>query len=253
MNLLMQFAKYVYVYYYTDEYTFSLHFIRFVFWECDFNRPIASDIRDVAFDVNDRLKNLILPEDDDDITTDIEDRVQGFTGPRLSPPSRRKAAADETGPTTGRGGGGGALGIGGQPQSTTSKSSPKLAPKHSPKVATKVPKLVTPANTAAAASTTTTPATDAASGQSSQLSPKTGQSSPKTGQKEEGSSPSGDITTPISILDLSPESPKLHLLSVLGVLIPHTKYAQQESRMESLRWLMWLHQQLPKRVSGELA
>ena len=173
--------------------------------------------------------------------------MQGFTGPRLSPPSRRKAA-DETG----RVGGGGASGIGGQPQTMTSKNSPKLAPKLSPKVAAKVPKSVTPMNTAAASSSsTTTPATDAVSGQSN---PKTGQSSPKTGQKEEGPSSSspGDITTTaatISILDLSPESPKLHLLSVLGVLIPHTKYSQQESRMESLRWLMWLHQQLPKRVS----
>ena len=192
-------------------------------------------------DVNDRLKNLILPEDDDDITTDVEDRAQGFTGPRLSPHTGHK--------TDGTGGqGGGALGVGDQPQAMSSKTSPKLAPKLSPKVAAKVPKPVLPAN----APTSSSSATDAASGQTSQLSPKTGQSSPKTGQTEEGSSSSNDITaTTISIL--SPESPKLHLLSVLGVLIPHTKYAQQESRLESLRWLMWLHQQLPKRVSGELS
>ena len=210
------------------------------------NCPITIDIRDVAFDVNDRLKNLILPEDDNDVTTDVEDRAQGFTGPRLSSQTRRKA--DGTG-TTAEQGGGGASGVGGQPQTTSSKSSPKLAPKHSPKVAAKVAKPVSPANTAGAP-TSTTSATDAASGQTSQLSPKTGQSSPKTGQKEEGSSSSNDIAS--TILILSPESPKLHLLSVLGVLIPHTKYSLQESRMESLRWLMWLHQQLPKRVSGEV-
>ncbi len=43
--------------------------------------------------------------------------------------------------------------------------------------------------------------------------------------------------------------PKLHLLAVLGVLIPHMKYTQQETRIETLRWIKWLHEQLPKRVS----
>lgn len=114
-------------------------------------------------------------------------------------------------------------------------------------MAAKVPKPVSPANAAAGAPASTTSATDATSGLTSQTSPKTGQSSPKTGQKEEGSPSSNDTTA--TVLILLPESPKLHLLSVLGVLIPHTKYSQQESRMESLRWLMWLHQQLPKRVS----
>ena len=41
--------------------------------------------------------------------------------------------------------------------------------------------------------------------------------------------------------------PKLHLLPVLAVLL--NKTAQQETRLESLRWLLWLHQQIPKRVS----
>ena len=45
------------------------------------------------------------------------------------------------------------------------------------------------------------------------------------------------------------KEPRLHLLAVLGVLIPHMKYTLPETRMETLRWLMWLHQQLPKRVS----
>ena len=42
--------------------------------------------------------------------------------------------------------------------------------------------------------------------------------------------------------------PRLHLLAVLGVLIPHMKFTLPETRMETLRWLLWLHQQLPKRV-----
>ena len=44
------------------------------------------------------------------------------------------------------------------------------------------------------------------------------------------------------------EPPKLHLLPVLAVLL--NKTVQQETRLESLRWLLWLHQQLPKRVCG---
>ena len=46
--------------------------------------------------------------------------------------------------------------------------------------------------------------------------------------------------------------PRLHLLAVLGVLIPHMKFTLPETRMETLRWLMWLHQQLPKRVRRSL-
>lgn len=192
---------------------------------------LTVDIRDVAFEVNDRLKNLIQPEDDDDITTDAEDRVQGANSPRFSPRTTRKGA--ET-PSAGVGG--------------PAKTSPKLAPKLSPKVATKMPKPAQPSTTAtgvAASSSdpTTNASMDAASSQTSQLSPKTGQSSPKTGQKE-ANVPTPKVITPI----VSTETPKIRLLSVLGVLIPHMKYTQQETRMESLRWLMWLHQQLPKRV-----
>lgn len=50
-------------------------------------------------------------------------------------------------------------------------------------------------------------------------------------------------------LDLTEQPPKFHLLSVLAVLIPHMKYTQQETRKETLRWLIWLQEQLPKRVS----
>ena len=137
-------------------------------------------------------------------------------------------------------------GVAQPPSLSTSKGSPKLTPKLSPKLAAKLPKPATPASggvspTATAPLPAGSTSTDVGSGQTSQLSPKTGQSSPKTGQKELG------VPTVVAIV--SPEAPKLHLLSVLGVLIHHMKYTQQETRMESLRWLLWLHQQLPKRVS----
>lgn len=190
--------------------------------------------------VNDRLKNLIQPEDDDDITTDAEDRAQGVTMPRFSHRTTHKA---ETPTTAG----------GSQPvmPKSSPKPSPKLTPNVSPKPAAKVPKPAAPASTTGGPSTPTpsvAAATDASSSQTSQFSPKTGQSSPKTGQKEDSVPSTAEATTTV-ISIVSMEMPKLHLLSVLGVLIPHMKYTQQETRMESLRWLMWLHQQLPKRVS----
>ena len=156
--------------------------------------------------------------------------MQGMNTPRFSPRTTWKADTPSAG-----------VGV-------PAKTSPKLAPKLSPKVATKIPKPAQPLSTAtgvAAASSNlaTNAAMDAASGQTSQLSPKTGQSSPKTGQKEANVPPTSKV-----IAIVSTETPKLRLLSVLGVLIPHMKYTQQETRMESLRWLMWLHQQLPKRV-----
>ena len=42
---------------------------------------------------------------------------------------------------------------------------------------------------------------------------------------------------------------KFSLLTVLGVLIPHMRFTEQETRLETLRWLLWLHQKLPRRVS----
>lgn len=46
---------------------------------------------------------------------------------------------------------------------------------------------------------------------------------------------------------------KFSLLTVLGVLIPHMRFTEQETRLETLRWLLWLHQKLPKRVSCVIA
>lgn len=50
-------------------------------------------------------------------------------------------------------------------------------------------------------------------------------------------------------LVLEKEQPKFHLLSVFAVLIPQMRFTHQETRKETLRWVMWLHQNLPKRVS----
>ena len=40
----------------------------------------------------------------------------------------------------------------------------------------------------------------------------------------------------------------LPLLNVLAVLIGHMKFTGIETRLETLRWLLWLHKKLPKRV-----
>ena len=89
---------------------------------------------------------------------------------------------------------------------------------------------------------------------SGQSSPKTGRSSTKTGQTKvseqgEKSSPSPpDVSGDDSTSVVCSEPPKVHLLPVLAALINHMKYTHQETRMETLRWLIWLQQQLPKRV-----
>ena len=44
------------------------------------------------------------------------------------------------------------------------------------------------------------------------------------------------------------ESCRLSLLTVLGVLIPHMKFTAMETRLETLRWVLWLHDKLPTRV-----
>lgn len=170
------------------------------------------DIRDTAFEVNDRLKKLILPEDDADIATDEEDKLSDMIAAFHIPKPVRSASSGHTSPhhqapptsttstdtKTGQGGGGG--GGGGK--------GPKDGPQSS--------------------STSQPPSSTAAS---------TAVVGVANGGMEEG----------LSLVD---EQPKLHLLSVLAVLIPHMKFTHQETRKETLRWLMWLHQQLPRRVSG---
>ena len=151
--------------------------------------PPPPDIREAAVEVNDRLKKLILPEDDKDALTDTEDKAKGedtcpsLTRPKCPPSPQIVAPMNLVHARGGSVGGGG---------------SPKSSPKTSPKMAASA---------------------------SAEVSSSTGE-----GKEREG------------------EPPKFHLLSVLAVLIPHMKFTQQETRKETLRWIMWLHRQLPKRV-----
>ena len=49
-------------------------------------------------------------------------------------------------------------------------------------------------------------------------------------------------------IDSTQEPIRLYLLPVIGVLLAHTKFTAQETRLETLHWLLWLHKRLPKRV-----
>lgn len=176
-------------------------------------------------DVNERIKKLILPEDDLDTVTDQEDKeskqdvVPSFhepNKPMVSPHVHTvpPAATRSTGQTsqtsqTSRSSSG-----------QTAKSSGQTSPQLSPKM-----------DRAAAAAT---------SGGAVESN-----SSATSGG---GGSPGGGGGEPAKESRLEKEAPKFHLLSVLGVLIPHMKFSQQETRKETLRWIIWLHQQLPKRV-----
>ena len=44
-------------------------------------------------------------------------------------------------------------------------------------------------------------------------------------------------------------SPALNLPAVLEVLLQHAHYTAMEIRIEALRWLLWLQEKIPKRVS----
>ena len=160
-----------------------------------------SDIRDVAIAANDRLKKLILPEDDKDQLTDMIDQgrrdASPGSSPNLSPRFPRKVFDSQQ----------------------TGQSSTLLV----------VPGQSSPPKTNSA---TATPVT-AAAGQTT------------TAQPSSDDNPEGDDQE-CSLVGR--EAPRLHLLAVLGVLIPHMKFTLQETRLETLRWFMWLHQQLPKRV-----
>ena len=196
--------------------------------------------------VNDRLKKLITPQDDEDYDTDKEASTTAATdSPSLS--LRKNAATSSP-----------------QSQATGHASS---APQ---------PVALTPSPS----HVTGTPGreTQEAAGNKTVLkpdSPKMGRTSPKTGRTtatklvNQPSNGTQNADTTISSgareegesgevgreerekgggKETDPAEPRLHLLAVLGVLIPHMKYTLPETRMETLRWLMWLHQQLPKRV-----
>ncbi|KAL5466838.1 hypothetical protein EMCRGX_G030989 [Ephydatia muelleri] len=129
-----------------------------------------ASIREVALAVNERLKKLIIPEDDKDSLTDEQDQLTPITPARTL--QQLSAAA--------------------RPQ---------------------------PAN----------------------ISPR---SAPKSGHEDEGEG-AHQASSTIALK----EPPKLHLLPVLAVLL--NKTGQQETRLESLRWLLWLHQQIPKRIYNQ--
>ena len=166
---------------------------------------LPPDIRDVALVVNDRLKKLILPEDDEDQTMDTVASLTVEGGFQTS---------------------GAKLG----------QSSPKLSPKSAV------------VSTSTGSSSTTSTEANAVSSKTGQSSPKSGRSSPTTTLEPPPSGPSGMGSSSHKLVSSIQEPPKLHLLGVLGVLISHMKFTLQETRTETLRWLMWLHQQLPKRV-----
>ena len=152
----------------------------------------------MSLEVNDRLKKLILPEDDEDETTDL---------------------------ATGEG-------------TSLTKTSPWLSPKMA----------ATSSATASGSATvsTETSTTSSKNGSSNGLS--SPQPPPELPPPSVELTETGGASRKVSVR----EPPKVHLLAVLGVLITHTKYTLQETRLETLRWLMWLHQQLPKRVGKPL-
>ena len=96
-------------------------------------------------------------------------------------------------------------------------------------------------------------------GQSSPSGPKPDTPAPAQSNSAQrpppGSSAEGTAAARMTIRHLSGQMSRgglqaqIQLLAVVGVLLRHMKYTQIETRMETLRWLLWLHQQLPKRVS----
>ena len=212
---------------------------------------MCTDIRDVAVSVNDRLKKLITPEDDEDYVTD-----------NLSSATNTPSTITNTTNTN----------------TTTTPSESPILKRSSPL------SQVTPGHTTSTITTTSSSLTPSPSSQSfpatnveTQNAAVTSdnhvdkdQSNHKSGQtvtKPIGQSPNTtrkiDSNTAVAVLNAenvdgggkseSITESRLHLLAVLGVLIPHMKYTLPETRMETLRWLMWLHQQLPKRVSSTVS
>ena len=74
-------------------------------------------------------------------------------------------------------------------------------------------------------------------------------------EEEEGGEAGIETSSPVrrgrersQAIDSSQEPIRLYLLPVIGVLLAHTKFTAQETRLETLQWLLWLHKRLPKRV-----
>ena len=213
-------------------------------FSCSFrDSGVLTDIRDVAVSVNERLKKLITPEDDEDFLTD---QTASTTADTLHTPSQRRGGVPP--PTTT---------ITPSPNSQQSQVTSGQAGSTAP-LTTSIPAPLSssPSHT----SQTTAPETPDTSKQTE--SPKLGRPIGKQGGQSPSMSRKSD-TDQEGVVGREkagegngeeggggpqlPE-PRLHLLAVLGVLIPHMKFTLPETRMETLRWLMWLHQQLPKRV-----
>ena len=193
----------------------------------------AVDIRDVAVSVNDRLKKLIIPQDDEDYATDLN--ASSADSPTL--PSRRSIAStpspSPSHPTTSTTTTTTGTSPGRETQDNTATTKTSLKPSDSSKQGQGSPKMGRTVTKPVSQSTNATPKSD----------------SPVTGIKEEEGEEAGkEKEGGEEEIGAGRLEPRFHLLAVLGVLIPHMKYTLPETRMETLRWLMWLHQQLPKRV-----
>uniref|UniRef100_A0A1X7SNC0 Uncharacterized protein n=1 Tax=Amphimedon queenslandica TaxID=400682 RepID=A0A1X7SNC0_AMPQE len=169
------------------------------------------DIRRVASNVNRKLKELILPTDDDDTNTDLTDQIQvnlmtGSPGINITPTQSPKSSPTRirkqvvSGKTT---------------SPKTSKTSTNVAP----------PTKVTPPTQTAPPIQPTLPT--------------------QTGINEVGSNAEGPDTGEVGVV-------KFSLLTVLGVLMPHMSFTEQETKLETLRWLLWLHDKLPKRYGRQV-
>ena len=180
----------------------------------DFSRQFL-DIRKVASNVNRKLKELILPSDDDDTDTDLNDQIQvNFITGSLD----------------------------NKPLST----SPKLSPKSSP---TRSRKQATPTKTTKVSSPKQSDSSVGVTMPTKQAPPTQAVPNDKGGVDESGSGYRPRAGA--NVFDETGEGGAIRfsLLTVLGVLMPHMSFTEQETKLETLRWLLWLHDKLPKRVS----
>lgn len=198
---------------------------------------MAVDIRDAAVSVNDRLKKLIIPEDDEDFDTD-----------RNTPPidsltlsTRRKVLSVSPSPQSQ---------VTGHNSSTPTPSTLTPSPSHptsttretqdttkksdSPKMGRTVAK---PGSQSPNTSRKSDPNVSGAKSREGEVGRKGGEKGEMARKEKSGKEIGSEL-----------REPRLHLLAVLGVLVPHMKFTLPETRIETLRWVMWLHQQLPKRV-----
>ena len=181
--------------------------------------------------VNDRLKKLIIPEDDEDFITDKTASSKESSSPIM----HHKGQGSSSSPQSQHKG-----------QSATSTAPVTTTP--SPSTGTET--VNTAQNVLKPESHQTGRTSPKQDAQSGKTSPKTGPSTTNSQPKEdiEGEREGGEEVGIKEEVGVARGGARLNLLAVLAVLVPHMKYTQPETRMETLRWLMWLHQQLPKRV-----